>query len=75
MQDISINEVMFYFWKLSPDAQREMLALMTLEQQQAFSRAAGFMRIITDKEYHDKIMNYTRLVYEQTVLGKIQEWE
>ena len=75
MQDISINEVMFYFWKLSPDAQQEMLALMTLEQQQAFLKAAGFMRIITDKEYHGKIMHYTRLVYEQTLLGKILEWE
>lgn len=75
MQDISINEVMFYFWKLSPEKQQEILALMTLEQQQAFLKAAGFMRIITDKEYHDKIMCYTRLVYEQTVLGKILEQE
>lgn len=75
MQDISINEVMFCFWKLSPEKQQEMLALMTLEEQRAFLKAAGFMRIITDKEYHDKIMYYTRLVYEQTVLGKIQEWE
>lgn len=76
MQDNKIiNECAFFFYDFSPDAQREILALMTPEQQRTFLVMCGCMRIIKDKEYHDKIMNYTRLVYEQTVLGKILEWE
>ena len=64
------NELCFYFWNLPPDVQKEILDILTPDQQQEFLKAAGFMRIITDKEYHDKIMCYTMKVYLEALANE-----
>lgn len=64
---MEIPRLTYDYIKATPEQQKAALELMTEEEQEAFLRCVGFMRIIVDKEYHDKIMWETMRLYLQEV--------
>lgn len=49
----------YQFVKADDETQRKCLALMSADQASAFLVSVGLFRILTEKEYHDKIKDYT----------------
>ena len=58
-----ITRLAIAFLKADEETQKIALAIFDDEQKQAFLTMVGFLRIIADRDYHDKIMQIVLETY------------
>ena len=55
MNDYEATRLIYAYLHASEEQQKAALELMTEEERKAFLLCVGLMRIMEDKDYHDKI--------------------
>lgn len=70
-EQAELTSILYGYLKADQDAQGRMLDHLTDEQKEAFLMAAGWLKIIVDKDYHDKIMQETLKKYVSEVLKDV----
>lgn len=66
-EQAELTDILYGYLKADQDTQSRVLDLLTDEQKEAFLMAAGWLRIMADKDYHDKIKQVVLEAYLNSI--------
>jgi len=66
-EQAELTNILYGYLKADQHTQSRMLEILTDEQKEAFLIAAGWLKIMTDEDYHDKIKQVVLEAYLKSV--------